>query len=537
MYLLIAKIFYEWYLKERYYSYLEKKTEEIYNSLSWEKRLSFLFHIGLPEKGLTERNKKILESFSPGGVILFSYNLGTKDEIAEFTYELQKFSVEQRGIPLWISTDQEGGFVKRVLLEEIDFPSAIALGQLEDGELCGAVGFLTSYHLFELGISLFFAPVLDINNNPENPVIGQRSFGDTVEKVLRCALPFEKKAREAFALPVIKHFPGHGDTNRDSHYELPVILKTWDELKNFELIPFQKAISQGAKALMTAHILFPKIDSGFAATLSYEILTNKLQNEMGFSGLIFTDALEMKALFQFLAKKDLAKRALLAGADVLLLTSSGEFAKSLQDEVFKAFAKGEISPEKVEKSVKKQIFLLLERSPPSFFREMPDFAKKYLENLKKSQKEKFETYQKKYPNLPQLLAKKAIRQIGKREYLMSVEKTFFAVENPLLWKNIEELNSGRKLKNHKKGVLVSNHFFVLTDSYSQKDINQLVLWAKQHPRQNFIVLHYGTPFLKFPREKNIVFLLSLSPNPTALRELATAAFGEINFKELNLQLP
>ncbi|MCX7633881.1 MAG: glycoside hydrolase family 3 protein, partial [Turneriella sp.] len=240
---------------------------------------------------------------------------------------LQDFA-QSRGLPpLLIATDQEGGYVKRVREGVLETPPAMDLGKYADPQLCFSAGYYVSRDLKKLGINLFYAPVLDINNNPRNPVIGLRSFGTTLDAVLGCALPFEQGARRAAAereggaLPVIKHFPGHGDTEKDSHWDLPVVRKNLPILRSFELMPFRAAIQQGAVAVMTAHILYPEIDPNWPATLSPRWLQEILRGELGFRGTVFTDAMEMHAIAEHFASAKPPLQALLAGADVLLFTS------------------------------------------------------------------------------------------------------------------------------------------------------------------------------------------------------------------------
>ncbi|HRP69396.1 MAG TPA: glycoside hydrolase family 3 protein [Turneriella sp.] len=282
-------------------------------------------HIAIPGTTLNEQNKRILARVKPGGIIFFGFNLENAEQTRRFTADLQNY-VESLGLPpLLISTDQEGGYVKRVTDGVLQSPPPRDLGSVGDSGLCFSTGYYVSKGLAKQGINVFFAPIVDINNNPENPVIGLRSFGDTVDAVLRCALPFEQGARAAFreggALPVIKHFPGHGDTRIDSHWALPVIDKSLAALQAFELVPFREAVERGTRAVMTAHILYPQVDRDAPATLSQTWLTNILRGTLQFKGLIFTDAMEMSAVSKHYGKLNPPVAALKAGADVLLYTS------------------------------------------------------------------------------------------------------------------------------------------------------------------------------------------------------------------------
>ncbi len=301
-------------------------------------------HIAIPGKEITDASRQILRDIKPGGIIFFGFNLESAAQIQKFTRELQDYAKELEIPPFLISTDQEGGYVKRVRDGVLQTPPARSLGDTKDSALCRATGFFVSRDLGKLGIHVFFAPIVDVNNNPQNPVIGLRSFGADLTSVLDCALPFEEGARaaqrEGGALPVIKHFPGHGDTTTDSHWALPVIEKNLEALRAFELIPFAKAIQGGAQAVMTAHILYPKIDRDHPATLSKRWLTGVLRGDLAFGGVVFTDAMEMNAVNKAFKTLDRPVVAIEAGADILLYTSWHEEPREAKERIRAAIQNG-----------------------------------------------------------------------------------------------------------------------------------------------------------------------------------------------------
>jgi beta-N-acetylhexosaminidase len=305
-----------------------------------------VMHIAIPGTELNDQNRKIITDMKPGGIIFFGFNLKDASQIKGFTRDLQQLAAELNLPPFMISTDQEGGYVRRVRDGVLQTPPARNLGDTGDAELCRSTGYQVSRDLAALGINVFFAPIVDINNNPQNPVIGLRSFGTTIQSVLDCALPFERGARQAYtsggAMPVIKHFPGHGDTQVDSHWSLPVINKTLDELNAFELIPFQKAIASGAPAVMTAHILYPSVDAEAPATLSPKWLTLTLRDGLKFQGVVFTDAMEMSALSQHYKDMKRPVTALKAGADIMLFTSWQDEPPAARKQIVDAMASGEL---------------------------------------------------------------------------------------------------------------------------------------------------------------------------------------------------
>ncbi len=313
------------YLPRKYAALTQKVIAEAIAALDEDRRAGQPIHIAIPGTELTEEARKAITAVKPGGIIFFGFNLQDAWQIKKLTTDLQAFAKELGLPPFLISTDQEGGYVRRVRDGVLQTPPAMDLGATGDRELCRATGYYVSRDLGALGINVFFAPIVDINNNPQNPVIGLRSFGMSLEAVLGCALPFEQGARQAMreggALPVIKHFPGHGDTQTDSHWALPVIDKPLDELRALELVPFRESIRSGAQAVMTAHILYPQIDPDHPATLSERWLSGTLRGELGFSGMVFTDAMEMNAVRENFKTLDRPVTAILAGADVLLYTS------------------------------------------------------------------------------------------------------------------------------------------------------------------------------------------------------------------------
>ena len=250
---------------------IEILADEILSKMTDEEKIGQIIHIAIPQNFLDPVAIEEIRKIKPGGIILFGMNFGTKDEILKLTTDLQNEANSLGIMPFLISTDQEGGRVIRIKSVQ-DFPGAMAIGQVGNESFAEKVGFFTSNQLNSHGINLLLAPVLDINNNPENPVINTRSFGSDLNTVLKMSSAYQKGAMDGGAIPVVKHFPGHGDTNIDSHLGLPVIQKNLEELLQSELIPFQKSIENGIRAVMSAHIVYPKLDPEYPATLSPKIL-------------------------------------------------------------------------------------------------------------------------------------------------------------------------------------------------------------------------------------------------------------------------
>jgi len=251
------------------------------------------------------------------GVILFRNNIGTPAELHELVQTLQAHAAALGLPPLFVAIDQEGGNVGRLPQPFATVPSQMAQAATGASETAAECATITAQQLRAFGINTNFAPVLDVNNNARNPVIGVRAFGSDPEAVERFGRAALQGYQEAGVIATAKHFPGHGDTTVDSHLGLPVVRHDRARLDEIELAPFRAAIAAGVPAIMTAHIVFPDLDD-LPATLSRSILTDLLRHELGFDGVIFTDALEMRALRDRYTLAESAVLSKAAGADVVL---------------------------------------------------------------------------------------------------------------------------------------------------------------------------------------------------------------------------
>lgn len=289
----------------------------------------------------------LVEELGVGGLVLFNRNLGSPAEIAELTDELRRHAA----LPPLIGIDQEGGRVSRLPLPGLVFPGNMALGLIDDLDLTRKVTRSLGEQLAALGIDVDFAPSIDVNNNPRNPVIGVRSFGEDPELVSRHGVAALTGFREAGILPVIKHFPGHGDTGEDSHLELPTLRIDRSRLDALELRPFIAALAAGAPALMSTHILFPALDPELPSTLSPRILTGLLREELGFEGLIVTDCLEMKGIADHWGPEETAVLALEAGVDMLLVCHTLDTQRRMHRAICQAVRNGRLSEERLQHSL------------------------------------------------------------------------------------------------------------------------------------------------------------------------------------------
>ncbi|MFI6733948.1 glycoside hydrolase family 3 protein [Nonomuraea sp. NPDC050451] len=295
---------------------------------------------------------KVIAKYHLGGVILFPHNIKGVGQVVGLTNGLQRASGD---VPLLIGTDQENGLVARMSALMTDFPGAAEIGATKNPDRARAVARATGEELRALGVNLDFAPVADVNVNPKNPVIGRRAYGNDPARVAKMVAAAVKGFGEAKVAATAKHFPGHGDTDVDSHTGLPVIKHTKAQWEKIDAPPFRAAIDAGVDAVMSAHLVFPKLDpSGDPATLSKPILTGLLRQKLGFKGVISTDALNMEGVRKKYNDGEIAVRAVLAGADLLLMPN--DLPKAYQA-VVAAVRSGRISKERLDQSVTRLLTL------------------------------------------------------------------------------------------------------------------------------------------------------------------------------------
>ena len=325
---------------------------------------------------LPEEVKSFLGKYTFGGVCLFAENFADTEQSLRLTDELQS-SLSESSPQLFISADQEGGRITRINTGT-QMPGNMALAATNNSENARKAAEIIGNEMKLLGINMDFAPVIDVNNNPSNPIIGLRSFSDDPETVAEFGRAYMEGLGVSGTIGTVKHFPGHGDTATDSHTGLPSISKSYEELKKLELVPYEKCIASGVDMLMTAHIQYPNIETdtylasdgtqiSLPATLSKKIITGILRNDLGYDGVVTTDAMNMDAIAKKFDRYDAAKLAINAGVDILLMPVAVEKKEDIADfeEYIKVLVKmvsdGEISEENVDKSVERILKLKKEK--------------------------------------------------------------------------------------------------------------------------------------------------------------------------------
>ncbi len=309
--------------------------------------------VGFDGPELDDKFIELIRNYKIGNVILFAWNITGKEQMARLCREIQELVMQETGKPAWIAIDQEGGAVSRLPADATRVPGAMAIAATGNSENAYQAGRITGEELRALGVNFDLAPVLDVNSNYANPVIGVRSYGDRPETVIRYALEMMNGLHDGGVLSCGKHFPGHGDTSVDSHLALPTVDKSLAELRQIELAPFQAAVDAGIPAIMTSHIMFPQLDSRFPATMSRRILTDLLKTEMGFKGLVLTDCMEMKAVQHSFGTVKGALHAVKAGVDLVLVSHTASTAEAVALAIREAIESGEIDKAEWEQSLAK----------------------------------------------------------------------------------------------------------------------------------------------------------------------------------------
>jgi beta-N-acetylhexosaminidase len=282
--------------------------------------------------------RSLAREFDLGGVTLFARNVEAPEQVAELAFDLKALGAE---LPCWVSIDQEGGRVARLRRPFTEWPPMATLGRAENQELADRFARALAVELSAVGVSLDFAPVLDVHTNPANPVIGDRALSDRADVVAQLGVRIVRALQDAGVAACGKHFPGHGDTSTDSHHELPLVEHPPERLREIEFQPFRAAIDAGVATIMTAHVLVPALDEERPATLSRAVVHDILREELRFGGLILSDDLEMRAIADRYTAGEAAVGAIAAGCDALLLCSGDVDRQALVLETLIHAAEGE----------------------------------------------------------------------------------------------------------------------------------------------------------------------------------------------------
>jgi beta-N-acetylhexosaminidase len=295
--------------------------------------------------------RALAREFGLGGVILFARNIVDPEQTAELSFEAARLTPE---MPAWVSVDQEGGRVARLKAPFTEWPPMATLGRSGDVRLAERFARALAAELRAVGITLDYAPVLDVHTNPKNPIIGDRALGEKAADAARLGAAIVRALQDGHVAACGKHFPGHGDTSTDSHLELPLIEHPPERLRELEFLPFKAAIEAQVATIMTAHVLVPSLDDQRPATLSRRIVTGILRGELQYDGVIFSDDLEMKALANEHAVPASAVMAVQAGCDgVLICSGDHDRQAAALEALVHAVEDGRIALSQVQDSLKR----------------------------------------------------------------------------------------------------------------------------------------------------------------------------------------
>lgn len=316
-------------------------------------RIGQLFMVGFDALEPNQHIIGLIKERRIGGVILFRRNVHTPAQVSRLCQKLQEINAEVSDQPLLIALDQEGGMVMRIEQGVTPIPAAMAFQAAGSVEDCQQVNFINGDEMRQIGINMLLAPVLDVNNNRLNPIIGVRAYGEDADTVVRYGMAALRGQQEAGVIVTAKHFPGHGDTAVDSHYSMALVPHGLERLRAVELVPFRAAIAGGVDAIMTAHVAFPAIeaDPSVPATLSRAVLTGLLREELGYQGVIISDCLEMGAIADGVGVAAGAVATLQAGCDIVLISHREDQQRAALDAVASAVAQGTIPSQRIDEAL------------------------------------------------------------------------------------------------------------------------------------------------------------------------------------------
>ena len=331
------------------------------NDLTVKEKIFQMFIMGFSGTDLNPENKNIQNAIKNGlgGVILFAENIDSYNQISDLSKNLQ----DTAKIPLFVSIDQEGGLVERTIniKNKINYLTAMALASTQNPEFIEKHTQIMAEELKFMGVNMNFAPVLDVNTNANNPIIGVRSFGSSTKDVIKYSEPVYRTFIQNNIIPVGKHFPGHGETSMDSHLDMPAVELSFEELENVHIKPFKNALNNNLDALMIAHVFYKCFDfpekKAVPASLSKTIITDYLKGKLNYKGLIISDDMVMGGISKHYSYLDACIKGINAGIDLFIFRNSNDEIIKLIDELVNAVEKGLIPLEKIDESVEKILFI------------------------------------------------------------------------------------------------------------------------------------------------------------------------------------
>ncbi len=330
--------------------------DDLLSTMTLEQRVAQMFVVNLYGSQLNEPARDFLTRYHPGGVVLLPENIRTPQDVTRLNNVYQQTIIDSGGLPLFISVDQEGGTIAHLREGFTTFPVPMLLTASGDTELAYRVGQAMGEEMLAVGVNMNLAPVADLETNPNNPIIKRRSYGSDPTMVSPIVAAYIEGMQATNVLATAKHFPGHGDSSDDSHVGLPVIDLDRERLEMVELAPYRAAIEAGVSTIMVAHIWYPALEPqpDLPASMSYNVITGLLREEMGYDGLIITDALDMDAIDTVYSYPSASLQAIKAGVDLVIAAHMSLDAQAAGiQRVVDAVQSGEITEERINESVRR----------------------------------------------------------------------------------------------------------------------------------------------------------------------------------------
>lgn len=322
---------------------------ELVDRMSLDEKIGQMIFAGVEGTKSNGDADRLVREYKVGGIILNGENITTPSQTVAYINDLKARNSINK-VPLFLGIDQEGGRITKLPGELQNIPTNLEIGKMNDPAFSFELGTVLGKLVKAYGFNINFAPVLDVNSNPDNPVIGDRSFSANPEIVSELGIQTMKGIQSENIIASVKHFPGHGDTSVDSHLELPTVNKSRTQLEELELIPFKRAIDEGAEMLMVAHILLPKLDD-YPSSMSKVIMTDFLREGLGYDGVIITDDMTMEAIEGNFDMGDAAIRSIKAGSDIVMVAHDYDKMFQVIEKLKNAVEQGEISEERIDESV------------------------------------------------------------------------------------------------------------------------------------------------------------------------------------------
>lgn len=499
---------------------------------SIEEKVGQLFMVGFDGHEMNDDMYNLIINYNVSGVCYFSRNLHDKAQVRKLSDSLQKHT--KYDFPLLLAIDQEGGRVNRITNDVITSPGNMPLGAIDNLLYTRRIAETVAHELKLMGINMNFAPSVDINNNPKNPVINTRSFGENIKKVTDMGLATIQGFEKHNVIPSVKHFPGHGDTAVDSHHDVPVIPHDLFRMDRVELTPFKKAIEHDVDSVMVSHLLFPALDPDNFATLSYPIVTELLREKLGFSGVVVTDCMEMDAIGKNYTMGEAAIKAIQAGIDLVLISHTYDKQRKAIDAVIQAVKAGVISEERINESFTRIMELKNRRK----IEETIPFAwdEDWREEKKKFAKKLTDLSITKVKDSQQLLP------IHKQENVVvlwpTIEKSSFAEED-----FIQKDTLAYYLQNHSNHIQQfplehtpeivnaceeADKIIIVTNNILRDEEQQIVVQALMHQfadKTIAISTHAPYDYAAYPEVST--YIAAYSANPTTLESLSRLLYGQL----------